>query len=545
MGAMFSHRLLHRTLIPGVTLILAALTAQARCSAFYDLIIRNGRILDGTGAAPLAGDIAIRNGRIAAIGTLDTAATAPQVIDAQGQYVAPGFIDVHTHCEGDLLDQPEAANFIRMGVTTLVTGNCGGSYINLDEAFTSHTRKGIAPNLASLIGHNSVRRRVMGNAARDPSTTEVEAMCSLVEQAMRDGAVGLSTGLIYTPGTYSKTDEIKALARAASRYGGLYASHMRSEGLNIEKAIEEALEIGRDAQCPVQISHFKISAATRHGQTTRTIKMVQDARRAGQDVTVDQYVYTASSTTIRTMLPDWAVEGSLEEIRKRLSDPETRERIIQGIIGDRRGSGRPNMDYAKVAYFRADPSISGLSILDVAKKWKGSDSWRAQAEVVADIMTSGGASMVFHSMAEEDVRNVAAYANTMFASDSGVREFGRGVPHPRGYGNNARVLSTYVRTLKLLTVENAVRKMTSLPASRFGLSDRGIIRPGAAADLVVFDLDRVHDAATFEKPHAYAEGFSHVLVNGVPVVANGEVTGARPGQILYGPGKRFTTAAAK
>lgn len=535
---MFPKSSLHRPerLATLAATVLLGLYFPSPAAAQYDLIVRNGQILDGTGALPLSGDVAVRDGRIAALGRLDSTATASRVIDAQGQYVAPGFIDVHTHCENDLLEMPEAANFVRMGVTTIVSGNCGSSYTNLSEAFTSHTRTGLGLNLASLIGHNSVRRKVMGNAARDPSTTEIQAMTEIVSKAMRDGAVGLSTGLIYTPGTYTKTEEIKQLAREAARFGGLYVSHMRNEGSRISEAIEEALEIGRDAGCPVQISHFKISAPSRHGQTTITLKMVEDARENGQDVTVDQYVYTASSTSLSTMLPEWAVEGTSETVRQRLTDPATRERIIEEIIRDKKAQARKDLSYARVAWCRADPKISGLSILDLAKQWKGSDSWRAQAEVVADIMTSGGAGMVFHSMAEEDVRRIAAYPNTMFASDSGVREFGRGVPHPRGYGNNARVLSNYVRALNLLSVEDAVRKMSSLPARRFGLADRGVLRLGAAADLIVFDLSRVHDPATFEKPHAYAEGFDYVLVNGVPVVENGEVTGALPGQVIYGPG---------
>jgi N-acyl-D-amino-acid deacylase len=266
-----------------------------------------------------------------------------------------------------------------------------------------------------------------------------------------------------------------------------------------------------------------------------TVQMVEDARRNGQDVTVDQYVYTASSTGINTMFPDWAIEGTTETIRKRIEDPATRAHIIQGIIEDRRGAGRPSMDYAHVTHFRPDPSIDGKSLLEIAKKWKHSDSWEAQAEVVVDIVTSGGCGMVFHSMDEKDVQNIASYPNTMFASDSGVREFGVGVPHPRGYGNNARVLGRYVRDLKLLRLEDAIRKMTSLPARTFRFMDRGVIRPGAAADLVLFDLDKVDDPATFEQPHQYAEGFDWVLVNGQPVIADGKLTGKRSGQILRGP----------
>ncbi|MCX7963402.1 MAG: D-aminoacylase [Candidatus Sumerlaea chitinivorans] len=522
----------------GVALGIALVSWMAWAAPSYDLIIRGGRIVDGTGAPWFRGDVAITAGKIVAVGVLDSEATATRVVDAQEQYVAPGFIDVHTHCEDDLLRLPTAENFIRMGVTTVVTGNCGGSYLNLAEAFTTHTRTGIGVNMASLIGHNSVRRAVMGNVARDPTTTEIEAMKGLVEKAMRDGAVGLSTGLIYTPGTYSKMDEIVELAKVAARYGGIYATHMRSEGISIFEAMEEALEVGRRAHIPVQISHHKIVAPFRFGQTTATLALIDRAREEGLDVAPDQYVYTASSTSISSMLPDWAIEGSREEIRKRLTTTETRARVIAGLIEERRDkSGRKDLGYAIVANCRSDPSLNGKSILEIARERFGSETWDAQAQVVVDIVTSGGASMVFHSMDESDVQRIACYPYTAFASDSGVREFGVGVPHPRGYGNNARVLARYVREQKLLRLEDAVRRMTSLPAQRFRFFDRGLLRPGMAADIVIFDLDRVRDASTFEQPHAYAEGFSYVLVNGVPVIEEGKTTGLRPGQILYGPGK--------
>ena len=518
-------------------LICAVLFTAPKLHA-YDLIIRNARIIDGTGAPWYRGDVGISGGKIAAVGVLDDDATATQVVDAAERYVSPGFIDVHTHCEDDLLSMPAAENFVRMGVTSVVTGNCGSSYINLKEAFTSHTQAGIGINMATLLGQGSIRRKVMGNVHRDASTTELQAMREIVDRGMRDGAVGMSTGLIYTPGTYTKTPEIAELAKEVGKYHGIYASHMRSEGTNITEAIDEALTVGKAGNCPVEISHFKITSPRRFGQSTQTIQMVEDARAAGQDVTVDQYVYTASSTSISTMLPDWANEGTTEAVRARLSDPTSRSLILKSIVEERRGAGRPSMDYAHVTSFRPDPSINGKSILEIAKKWKHSDSWDAQAAVVVDIVTSGGCGMVFHSMDEQDVQNIARYPNTMFASDSGVREYNVGVPHPRGYGNNARVLARYVRDIKLLRLEDAVRKMTSLPARTFRFTDRGILRPGAAADVLVFDLARVEDPATFDEPHQYAQGFDWVLVNGKPVIAEGKMTGERSGKILYGPGYR-------
>jgi N-acyl-D-amino-acid deacylase len=528
----------------GILAVLATTAPGIAQPVNYDTIIKNGRIIDGTGAAWYRGDVAIAGGKIAALGVLDVNSTASQVIDAADQYVAPGFIDVHAHCEGDFDNQPQAENFLRMGVTTVVTGNCGGSYLNLGDALTSLTSLPLGVNVGSFIGHNTVRRNVMGNEDRDPSTTEILEMRRLVSQAMTDGAVGMSTGLIYTPGTYSKTPEIIALAEEVAKANGIYVSHMRSEGDRVTSAIEEALTIGREAGLPVHISHFKITSPKRHGESSVTLGMVEAARQAGQDVTVDQYAYTASSTTIRTMVATEFVEGTSEEIQARMTDPTTRSLVIKDIVDSYRGSGRENLNHARVASFRPDPSINGMSIYEIAKKWKGSDTWEAQAEVIVDIITSGSAGMVFHSLDEKDVQNIMLYPHTMVASDSGIRTMGQGKPHPRGYGNNARVLALYTRDLKVLRLEDAVRKMTSLPARTMRFMDRGVLRPGMAADVVVFDFEKVQDPATFEQPHAYAEGFTHVLVNGKPTIINGELTAERGGQVIYGPAKSTSVAVA-
>lgn len=519
-------------------LISSLIGIDASHAATYDTIIRNARIIDGTGSPWYRGDLAISGGKITQMGKLDENSSATQIIDAADRYLTPGFIDVHTHCEGDFTSEPEAQNFIRMGVTTIVTGNCGGSYTNLAEAFDTLSTTPLGINVASFIGHNSVRRKAMENANRDPSTTELLEMQNLVAKAMHDGAVGLSTGLIYTPGTYAKTPEVVALAKEAAKAGGIYATHMRSEGMNIVTAIEEALTIGREANIPVEISHFKVSSAKKHGFSTQTLAMVEAARAAGQDVTVDQYAYTASSTSISTMLPDDAIAGSREEIRARLTDETTRSLIKEEMLGNARNSGRPNYDYARIASFSDDPSLNGKSILEIARQWKNDESWESQVDVILDIMTSGGAGMVFHSMDENDVQNIMKYPNTMIASDSSIRTFGRGAPHPRGYGNNARVLAVYTRDLKLLTLEDAIRKMTSLPARTMRFSDRGILRPGMAADVVLFDLDKVGDPSTFQQPHAYATGFDYVFVNGQAIIDDGTLTDKRGGQVIYGPGKK-------
>jgi N-acyl-D-amino-acid deacylase len=520
--------------LPLIACILCAGTTRAA----YDVVFRNGRIIDGAGNCWFHGDVAVQDGRIAAMGFVGKETDAAREIDLQDSYITPGFIDVHTHCEDDLLSMPMAENFIRMGVTSVVMGNCGDSYSNLREGFTSHTLKGSAVNIASLIGHNPIRRKVMGNVARDPSTTELEAMRKLVAKGMKDGAVGISTGLIYPPGVFAKTPEIIELAKVAGSYHGIYTTHMRGEGSTVFESIEEALTVGREAHLPVEISHFKIVAPVNFGKASKSIGMVESARASGMDVTADQYAYVASSTGINTMLPDWAVEGTSATVRARLKDPETRRRIVEGIITERRDKqGRKDMGYAHISRFRADPSLDGKSILEIAKLWKHDTSWQAQAETVADIITSGGAGMVFFSMDENDVREFAQYPNVMFASDSGVREFGVGQPHPRGYGNNVRVLAHYVRDEKVLRLEDAIRKMTSLPTQTYRFFDRGLLRPGMAADIVTFDLAKLKEASTFEKPHAYAEGFDHVMVNGKFVIDGGKLSQEKPGRILYGPAR--------
>ncbi|HEV8253602.1 MAG TPA: amidohydrolase family protein, partial [Vicinamibacteria bacterium] len=350
--------------------------------------------------------------------------------------------------------------------------------------------------------------------------------------------VGFSTGLIYVPGTYSKTPEVVGLARAAARHGAIYTSHMRSEGEGVFQAIDEALQIGREAGMPVEISHFKVANKKLWGGSDRTIARVEQARAQGLDVTVDQYPYTASSTNLGVMLPSWALADGEEKVRQRLGDPATRKRIAAEMKETiRRRNGRKHLDYAVVASSRSsDTSIEGKSITAITRERGRKPKLEQEIETVLDLMEKGGAQMVYHSMDDRDVERILRFPYTMVASDAGVIEPGRGVPHPRGYGSNARVLGRYVRERHAVSLEEAIRKMTSLPAQRFRLSERGLVRPGMWADLVVFDPARVADVATYEKPHAPSTGFRFVLVNGTVVVEDGRHTGARPGAVLMGPG---------
>jgi N-acyl-D-amino-acid deacylase len=510
--------------------------AQQPMPRAYDILITNGRIIDGTGNPWFRADIAIKDGRIARIGHIDPA-LASQVIDARGAIIAPGFIDVHTHVES-IYSQPEAENFVRMGVTSLVTGNCGYSETDIGKFLGRIKEHPLAVNLATLIAHGSVRSKVMGLDDRAPTPEELQKMEGLVEQGMKDGAVGLSTGLIYVPGTFAKTEEVVALARVAARYNGLYATHMRNEGAEVVEAIRESINIGEQAGLPVEISHFKISSRKLWGKSDVTLGLVREARGRGLSVTVDQYAYTASSTSLDVRLPDWALAGGRAEGKKRLADKGTRERIMDEMKESLKKSGFKDYDYAVVASYAPNPSFNGKSIKEITKEARGKSDLKSQIEQILEMYEAGGAGMVYHGMSEDDVKEIMREPFTMIASDSGVRRFGEGVPHPRGYGNNARVLGHYVRELRLLSLEDAIRKMTSLPAQTFNLRMRGLLREGYAADIVIFNDATISDKATYDQPHQYPAGISYVIVNGQAVLANGLMTEARPGMALRGPGAK-------
>jgi len=504
------------------------LSTGVRGAPAFDTLIRHGRVIDGTGNPAFFADIAIRDGRIAAIGRITNEARL--IIDATGLVVTPGFIDVHTHAE-DIDDLPLAENFLRMGVTTLVLGNCGTSTLDVGAFFRRLEATGISPNVATLIGHGSVRGKVMGGSfMRPPTSDELWQMQALVGRAMDDGAVGLSTGLIYLPGTFAKTDELIALAKVAARHDGIYASHMRDEGRGILDALNEVFRIAREAGIRAEVSHIKLSGKSNWGQPEKVLAAIEAARAEGLDITQDQYTYTASSTGLSQLVPDKWREGG--KFKEHLADPKQKAALVAEMKSRLRKGGRTDYSYAVIASCKHDPSLNGLNIREAAKKKRGSTSLDAQIELILDIQARGGASGVFHGISEPDLQAFLQHPNTMFASDSGVRKYREGVPHPRGYGNNARVLARYVRELKLLRLEEAVRRMTSLPAATFRMRDRGVVREGAWADVAVFDPSKVQDNATFSDPHHYATGFAWVLVNGVPVVKSDQHTGARSGHTL-------------
>jgi N-acyl-D-amino-acid deacylase len=495
-----------------------------------DLVIAGGTVVDGTGAKARRADVAIREGRIVGVGRLGKL-PARERLDAKGLVVAPGFVDVHTHADR-IAEKPLAENFVRMGVTTIVAGNCGSSALDVGVALAEIARVGVSPNFATLVGHNSVRSAVLERARRAPTADELERMKVLVKQAMDAGAVGFSTGLEYVPGTYAAADEITALAAVAGRAGGVYASHMRDEGARVEQAIAETIAVGEAAQCPVEISHLKIDSPRYWGGASKLLALLDAARARGVNVRADQYAYTAASTGLGIRFPSWALEGGQPAIVARLDDEATWTKIRTEMAAMLERSGARDLSRAVVASYTPDPTRNGLSIADIAEKMRGSRALADQLEVAREMLRAGGAQMVYHMMGDADVTAIMRHPQVSVASDASINTPGEGRPHPRGYGNTVRVLARYVREDRVLTLEEAVRKMSALPASHFGFAGRGLVKDGYAADLVLFDPRTVADRATFEAPHAWPEGLPHVLVNGAFVIRDGQHTGARPGVVL-------------
>ena len=500
-------------------------------AADFDILIRNARVVDGTGNAWYRADIGIKAGKIASIGRLATS-TADRTIDAAGRVASPGFIDVHTHVEGAVEQVPRGDNYLLDGVTTIVTGNCGSSNIKLAEWFQKLQGLGLGLNVATLIGHNSVRSEVMGTANRLATPEEITKMQALVEKGMQEGAMGFSTGLIYIPGTYSNTEEVVALGKAAARFGGVYASHMRDEGDKVIEAINEAVTVGKESGLRVQLSHFKIDTPRIWGYSEKTIALVEKYRREGVDVVVDQYPYDRSSTNLGITLPSWALADGPAKVTERLRDKAMRAKIAAEMKEMVLKLGHKDYSYAAVAGYRPDKSYEGKTISEINVMKGRAKTMDEEIQTILDMMETGGAQMVYHSMGGVDVERIMRYPNTAVASDGGIRVFGQGMPHPRSYGTNARTLAEWVRERRVLTLEDAIRRMTSLPARTFGFKDRGVLREGAAADVLVFDPDKVQDKATFVNPHQYSEGFDYIVVNGKVVGEQSQLNDVRAGMVL-------------
>lgn len=503
----------------------------------YTLVLAGGTVYDGTGAPPRVTDVGLAGDSIAAIGDLSEADAAER-LDVSGLAVAPGFIDIHSHAtstswtRSDIQQRPLAESYLRQGVTTALGGQDGGSPLRIDAFLAELEEAGAAINIGLFVGHGTVRGHVMGAVDRAPTAAELERMQALVRQAMDDGAFGLSSGLEYTPGTYAETDELIALARVTAPYDGLYISHIRDEGGRLLESVREVIRVAEAAGVAGQVTHHKVVGPDRWGASAASLQLIEQARNRGVDVTSDVYPYAASSTGLTILFPDWSREGGMAALQGRLGDPDTRTRIREAIarhIDTERGGDPSTIVLSRCLW---DGSLDGQSLADVLAARGQPVTVEAAAELAMDLQAQGGCRVVLHSMAEEDVRRIMQHPTTMIASDGGIPAPGVGAPHPRSYGSFARVLGHYVRQEAVLTLREAIHKMTGLPARRLGLNDRGVLREGAIADLAVFDPATVIDHATFANPHQFATGVRHVVVAGQAALRDGTVTGARPGRVL-------------
>jgi N-acyl-D-amino-acid deacylase len=504
----------------------------------YDLVIKNGLIVDGTGEPAYAGDIAIRGDRIVKIGNVK-GSRATETIEASGLVVTPGFIDVHTHCDRGIKRVPTVDNYIHQGVTTVIGGNCGGHPFPLAELFRDLEEEGISINFGCLIGHNTIRREVMEYKMEAPTKEEMAQMKTLIDQEMRAGGLGFSTGLSYLPGIYSKTEELVELASVISPYDGIYASHIRDQAQLITEAITEAIEVGEKNGITVQISHIKLADDSVWGETERITKPVEDARERGVNVFLDQYPYTATSSGFTSSFPSWAFEGGRDQFLERTKNPEIYTKIKAYII-ERRLASTKGINKLETIYIANSSNYGeseGKNLQDILLSRGKEPTVENGADLIIEIEKNGGASCVFFQMDEKDVEDLMKLPYNMHASDGSVQEIGRGVPHPRNYGTFPRVISHYVREKGVLSLEEAVRKMTSLPADVFKLKDRGKLKEGMYADVCVFDFENFNDRATFSNPHQYSQGLSYVIINGEIVVQEDTHTNKRSGMILYGAGK--------
>jgi N-acyl-D-amino-acid deacylase len=528
---------------PAPILALMALIAIAAPSASgqtYDLIITGGTVIDGTGSPGYRADIGITGDRIRLVSrTPIDAAQGRRRINATGLIVAPGFIDLHAHLD-PIMTLPDAESHVRQGVTLALGGPDGGGASPMAPYLARVEQQKLGLNVAFLTGHNTIRRAVMGTANRPATPDELATMKRMVAQAMGQGAFGLSTGLRYIPGFYSSTDEVVALSQVAADSGGFYTSHLREEALGLFAGVAEALEIGRRARIPVVLTHHKVVGQKMWGKSSVTLAMVDSARKAGTDVMIDQYPYAASHTGIDILMPPWAMAGGDSALRRRLEDPILNDSIekdvIDALINDRGGGDLKRVQFSRVSW---DSTLNGKTLHDLVTRLNVEPTIQNAAPIVIDVVLKGGAQTIFHVLDEGDVKRIMAHPQTMIASDGRLNRLGDAVPHPRAYGTFPRVLGKYVREDKVLTLEQAVAKMTGMPANRLGLADHGCLREGCVADVTIFSAERVRDAGSYTDPHHYPEGIPWVIVNGVPVVDNGTFTAARPGKVLRrAPGRK-------
>ena len=515
-------------LLLGWMLCIAATTATAQPA--YDVLIRNGRVLDGSGTPWFYADVAIEGNRIAAIGDLADV-RADTVIDARGLYVAPGFIDVHSHA-ADGLSTPELSHarpLLAQGITTVFVNPDGGGAVDLPKQRAALEKDGLGVNVAQLVPHGAVRDSVLGMADRAPTSEEMKQMKKLVEAGMEAGAFGLSSGPFYAPGSFAETDELVELAKVASAYGGVYQSHIRDESsysVGLVAAVDEVIQVAREARLPGIVTHIKALGPPVWGYAPAIVRRIERARQEGTEVYADQYPYEASATGLASALvPRWAQAGGRDSLLYRIGDPDVRPRVLQAM--EENLARRGGAERIQFRTYQPDTTIQGKTLAQVAER-----EGKTALETALTLVEGGYAGIVSFNMDRADVRAFMRQPWTMTSSDGGLVPMGQGVPHPRNYGTFPRKIRTYVLEEDVIDLAAAIRSMTHLPASVMGLPDRGFLRPGTVADVVVFDLEQLWDRATFQEPHQLSEGVVHVFLGGRLAVEDGRFTDVRNGQML-------------
>jgi N-acyl-D-aspartate/D-glutamate deacylase len=503
----------------------------------YDVVVRGGTVVDGIGAPRFRADVAISADRIVRVARDGLPPRSGRVeLDATGLIVAPGFVDHHAHISTNIHERPLAENFVFQGITTIVASLHSGDVPWPLKAYMDslHT----APNIGFFAGHSWARTKVLGLANRAPSAAELGRMKALVDTAMRDGALGLSTGLLYVPANYAKTEEVIELAKVAARHRGIYVTHMRDEARALLESVREAIRVGREAGLPVQINHHKAAGAGQFGWSVHTLAMIDSARAQGLDVAHDLYPYAAGSTGSGVIFPQWALAGGVDSLRARVNDPTTRARLEAEML-ERMRKDWSGEDLSRIQFRElfSDRRYDGKTLADLARDRGLPVSAATGVQLGIELQLKGGFTAIYHMMDEQDVVRIMEDPRAMFETDGDPIGYGRGFPHPRSYGAFPRVLARYVREQKVLTLEDAIRRMTSLSMQQIGQKERGVIREGMLADVVVFDADRIEDLATYQDPHRFSAGMVHILVNGQLVLRDASLTGARPGRVLKGPAR--------
>lgn len=529
------HRSLTFAALTLVTINCTATNSGTPSSERYDILLRGGTVVDGSGAPRFTADVAIRGERIAAVGRSGLDPTlADKVIDVSGKAVTPGFVDNHAHIQTTIHQYPLAENFTRQGITTIVASlHSGDVPWPLDEYIAALD---VAPNVAFFAGHTWARRQVLGMDNRDPSGEELQQMRDLIDQAMQQGAIGLSTGLLYVPANYAKTEEVIELAKVASRYGGIYYTHMRDEGRGLLASVAEAIRIGREAEIPVQIQHHKAMGVAQFGWSANTLAMIDSANASGLDVRHDLYPYTAGSTGSSVIFPPWALAGGQDSLVARVSDPAVRPQVEEGmrdrLVNEWVGDDLNRIQFRTVP---SAPEFDGKTLADYAAAQGLPNTVASGIQMGIELQLAGGFSAIYHVMDEEDVQRIMRHPLATFQTDGDPVGYGEGFPHPRSYGAFPRILARYVRELGVLTLEEAIHKMTRLSMDRLGQTERGSIAEGMIADLVVFDPETIQDNADYVQPHQFSTGIETMIINGTLVIDGMALTGERPGTVLTRP----------